>query len=699
MKMKKFFSWLSYLFFLPFVFVSCGIFDVDNNVKKTKETIQINEKPSDQKKSQNEIVPKIAPENNGDFLQLEKKPFSEEIQNLTPEINNFDNPMLKRDESLSSSSSSDSNSELENQKDNSENQQQSDKTVIENVENSDNKPEIAIKQLIEKPVLEKSQIDNLRSSVLNSLSPDSKFSEKPAIFDISNESEFRLANERSINNFNFNYLSEVDNKKAQNISLENTFDQKIQSFYQPFRIENPSAIKKENDFAFLGEKNEDLDIYLLDKLSRNDVVSNYDAKNTYHSYFNPDFRRRYFKPNYIGFKSVDYSDQRYKETFQRNIRFTTGTAILLDSKADESVFLTNKHVLYVENRPFWEKMTYPFMRFYYNEKANDLASLGYSGVLSLLWVKSEYDKKIAEIQKQKTDSIPRQHYIYIGSATPEIMRKFSVDFHKKYFRVAENFNNHGKDMAIFYFDHGKFRKDIEDVLKFYDQHREWLLNSFRFSNGQTIEKGILDFKEQFKTFGEFWDVVKKFPPLKINEKSWTNGEIDYTTKIASFWPQFALAKNMFKGVYINNGAPNFFTTNGPGASGSGVFNTKGELVFMNQMILLGKDQKKLYYDQNNLTGHLTTGILFRNDKLDLVSEIKKFFYKDKPENNENSSENKTSESQKENEKQLSQSSSNDFQKIQARLEDRDAYIRKQLEEFIRNQSKYKHYFDLTINNN
>ncbi|ATP59739.1 Mhp366/Mhp367 family surface (lipo)protein [Mesomycoplasma dispar] len=649
MKLKKFFGWLSYLFFLPLAFISCGFFGIDDNIKKPKQTIQIEEKPNNDKKSQNEIQSKIAPENKGDFLELEKKPFSKEAQNSTPEINNFDNPMLKRDDSLSSSSSTESelsNSELENhQKDNSETQQELDKSITENLKNSasqskssqidSEQKKIEIKHLIEKSVLEKSHIDNLPFSVLNSLLPDPKFSyEKPQTFDISNENEFRLANERSINNFNFDYLSEVDNNiKTQNISLENTFGQRIKSFYQPFRIENSSAIKKENDFSFLGEKNEGLNVYLFDKLSQYDISSNYDARYAYHSYFNSNFRRRYFKPNYIGFKSVDYTDQRYKETFQRNIRFTTGTAILLDSKTDESVFLTNKHVLYVENTPFWEKMTYPFMRFYYNEKANDLASLGYSGILSLLWVKSEYDKKITEIQKQKTDSIPRQHYIYIGSATPEIMRKFSVDFHKKYFRVAENFNNHGKDMAIFYFDHGKFRKDIEDVLKFYDQHREWLLNSFRFSNGQTIEKGILDFKEQFKTFSEFWDVVKKFPPLKINEKSWTDGEIDYTTKIGSFWPQFALAKNMFKGVYINNGTPNFFTTNGPGASGSGVFNTKGELVFMNQMILLGKDQKKLYYDQNNLTGHLTTGILFRNNKLDLVSEIKKFYYKDKLEKN------------------------------------------------------------------
>ncbi|MEG7280485.1 hypothetical protein V6B68_03415 [Mesomycoplasma ovipneumoniae str. Black Butte] len=88
---------------------------------------------------------------------------------------------------------------------------------------------------------------------------------------------------------------------------------------------------------------------------------------------------------------------------------------------------------------------------------------------------------------------------------------------------------------------------------------------------------------------------------------------------------------MFKGVYIKNGAPSFFVTNGPGASGSGVYNTNGELIFLNQLIILAKDQKKLYYDQNNLTSHLTTGILLRNDKIDLVSEIKKFYY-DKKQN-------------------------------------------------------------------
>ncbi|ASU14661.1 hypothetical protein CIB43_00775 [Mesomycoplasma hyopneumoniae] len=48
------------------------------------------------------------------------------------------------------------------------------------------------------------------------------------------------------------------------------------------------------------------------------------------------------------------------------------------------------------------------------------------------------------------------------------------------------------------------------------------------------------------------------------------------------------------------------------------------------MIVLSDNQKKLYYDQNNLSSQLTIGILFRDGKVDLASEIIRFYYQNQP---------------------------------------------------------------------
>ncbi|MXR12183.1 hypothetical protein DR093_01105 [Mycoplasma flocculare] len=641
MNWKKLFISFSYLLFLPLTIVSCFDFKTGNVKAKVSKPVEAKTKPliniKNKESSQNELNPKITPENKGDFFKFSENPFNLE-KKTSPEINGLDSQMLKRLEldPIDKSESQILNDKIDQSLSNLEQTKKNTKnTNTQNSKSELDRQQIEINYLIEKPVLEKSQIENLDFSALDSFFEQKPISvpkkEKPVDANFFSEEEFQLINERSINNFNISGLSELDHFKTPNIGLDKAFTKTV---YEPFQIETHTGIKKENDTVFLGQKNENLNIYLLDKLSQHNISANSPAKQLYHSYYNPNFTRKYFKPKYFGFKSLDYNDTRYLQAYQRNIRFAPGTAILLDSQGGESLFLTNAHVLYIDKVPFWEKPSYPFMRFYYNNKVNDLGSLGYLGILSLFWIKQEYDKKITELKKKEKDFSQKNHHIYIGSATPKMMWKFSIDLHKNYFRLGPNFNNHGKDLGIFYFNHGKFTHDIEAVLEFYEKHRQSLLSQFRFSNGESIDKGILEFKNQFKTFQQFWEQAKKFPPLKIAERIWKNGEIDYTTKIGGFWPQFSFAKNMFKGVYINNGSPHFFATNGPGASGSGIFNANGELVFINQLIVLSKDQKKLYYDQNNLTSHLAIGILFRDGKSDLVSEIKKFYYKNKEEQNE-----------------------------------------------------------------
>ncbi|MBG0730882.1 Mhp366/Mhp367 family surface (lipo)protein [Mycoplasma sp. 'Moose RK'] len=443
----------------------------------------------------------------------------------------------------------------------------------------------------------------------------------PNIFD---ETKFLAINRNSINSFNPSKLSDVVETKVQDINFK--WD-KLKNLYQNFIINAKNGIKQENDKMFLGQKNEGLNIYLLDKLNANQISYQNPARFLYNSYYNPRFSNKHYKLKYFGFKSLDYSDQRYRITFQRNVRFSVGTAVLLDSYNGESVFLTNRHVLYVGGEPFWKKSAFPFMRFYYNNKANTVYPLGYSGILSLLWIKNEYEKKIAEIKKKNIYNVKTQ--IRISNPDIKTMQKFSQDFYSKFFRLAKDFNNHNKDLGIFYFNEQKFTKEIEDLLAFYKQNQKWFMRSFRLSSGETFDDLIKKFTDQFNVFKEFWQEMAKLPPLEINDRVWKEGEIDYTTKLGSFWPNMVFAKNIFKGVVIRNGEPMFFATNGPGASGSGIFDANGKLVFLNQLIMLDKNQKNFYYDQNNLTSHVTSGILFRTKYLNLVDEIKKFYYNKK----------------------------------------------------------------------
>ncbi|MHA0306002.1 Mhp366/Mhp367 family surface (lipo)protein [Mesomycoplasma ovipneumoniae] len=623
----KFFKSLAPLLLVNFFVVSCANF-IPFQDRKNKDESAKNPVITQENQPKNQILPE---------LQTPKNDLAQITQNLNP-IGNI-------------KTINDSNNDLSLTRENN--------NRITKNSTSKNNHNLANSSIstIQNPSLDKSQIDNLNFSSLESLvksnkpKPEPKVELDPKLEQIleqkpeQNPEEIPLVNSEIsqvvkdlpvektpiINEkLEFSKLSNYDNKPAQKIGFDVTNKARGNAYsYEAFALKS-NVIKQENDDHYLGEKNENLNIYWLDKINTGSLSKNEDARKTFFGYFNPRFRKNNFKPDYFGFRSLDYSDQRYKDIFQRNVRFSTGTAILLDSHEGESVFLTNRHVLYVEKRPFWELMAYPFMRFYFNDNVNTVDSLASSGMLSLFWIKTDYDRQIEQLKKRK-NRFPGNNSIYIKSPNRWELSQFSTNLHKRYFREAKNFNNFGKDIGVFYFNHAKFREDIQGIFDFYQQHKRWLLSSFRYSNGKTVEDDINRFTKQFQKFSNFWDHVQQFEPLKISEKSWKNGEIDYTTKIGGFWPGSAFSKNMFKGVYIKNGAPSFFVTNGPGASGSGVYNTNGELIFLNQLIILAKDQKKLYYDQNNLTSHLTTGILLRNDKIDLVSEIKKFYY-DKKQN-------------------------------------------------------------------
>ncbi|MDW2862118.1 hypothetical protein R7U32_03945, partial [Mesomycoplasma ovipneumoniae] len=119
----------------------------------------------------------------------------------------------------------------------------------------------------------------------------------------------------------FSKLNDYDNKPAQKIGFDVNKKVSANNYsYEPFTLKT-NVIKLENDDHFLGEKNENLNIYWLDKINTGSVSENKDARQTNFGYFNPRFRNNNFKLDYFGFRSVDYSDQRYKDIFQRNVRF------------------------------------------------------------------------------------------------------------------------------------------------------------------------------------------------------------------------------------------------------------------------------------------------------------------------------------------------------------------------------------------
>ncbi|MEG7280484.1 hypothetical protein V6B68_03410 [Mesomycoplasma ovipneumoniae str. Black Butte] len=426
----KFFKSLAPLLLVNFFVISCTNF-IPFQDRKNKDESAKNPVITEENQPKNQILPE---------LQTPKNDLAQITQNLNP-IGNI-------------KTINDSNNDLSLTRENNN-------RITEN-STSKNNHNLANSSIstIQNPSLDKSQIDNLNFSSLESLvksnkpKPEPKVELDPKLEQIleqkpeQNPEEIPLVNSEIsqvvkdlpvektpiINEkLEFSKLSNYDNKPAQKIGFDVTNKARGNAYsYEAFALKS-NVIKQENDDHYLGEKNENLNIYWLDKINTGSLSKNEDARKTFFGYFNPRFRKNNFKPDYFGFRSLDYSDQRYKDIFQRNVRFSTGTAILLDSHEGESVFLTNRHVLYVNKRPFWELMAYPFMRFYDNDNVNTVDSLASSGMLSLFWIKTDYDRQIEQLKKRK-NRFPGNNSIYIKSPNRWELSQFSTNLHKRYFR-------------------------------------------------------------------------------------------------------------------------------------------------------------------------------------------------------------------------------------------------------------------------
>ncbi|MXR34172.1 hypothetical protein DR099_00805 [Mycoplasma hyopneumoniae] len=382
--------------------------------------------------------------------------------------------------------------------------------------------------------------------------------------------------------------------------------------FKTFKVSTDNAILRENGESFLGSKNEGLNIYLLDKLDKNKIDKNNPVLGFFVNYFNKNFRKNYYNLNHFGFKSVDYADKRYNEIYQRNVRFSSGTSILLDMNSEEALFLTNNHVLFDKNnRPTWTFFGYPFILFYFNNRINFIPSPDYSWVLDTLQIKEEYEKKGNKFQKKSN-----------SKSKPEFVKKT----YEKYFRLAPDFNRKNKDLGLFYFKYKEFIADFSAAVKFFEQHQNEIKATFDWAKRQDTQKRLKDFERAIQVFSKYFEQMSKLGPVKLSERVWKNGDIDYETKLGLFWPRHIAAKNMFKGVYIRGQEATFFATNGHGASGSGIFNTDGSLAFVNYIIVKDPAQKDYYSDQNNLFNFLTAAIALKTPYINLVDEIYKFYY-------------------------------------------------------------------------
>ncbi|WP_341401240.1 Mhp366/Mhp367 family surface (lipo)protein [Mesomycoplasma ovipneumoniae] len=432
--------------------------------------------------------------------------------------------------------------------------------------------------------------------------------------------DFVQVNNKSIRNFRRDLLSNL---------TENDFNTPSNqvSNYSRYLLRNwQNVVKKENQNTFLGQKNNNLKVYLIDKMNPN-LVGNINAKQNHFAYFNPPALGNYYNLPWFGFNSDSLEQKRFSNIFTRNMRFASGTAIFLNANAEKAAFLTNAHVIHVGNGkiPFWKLMNkkvgqnqlnaklIKFLQYYDDFKIKELDN-------RILFRLFEQEEKI----KKGVHNFPPS---FQNNAE---INQYMEDLYQNYFELAE-WDNYGFDIAVFYFNYSKFINDVDKLIKFFSEHQQNFINSTHSLNNGKFQNFVNDFAE----FKKYWQKISKFPPLKISDRIWEDGDFDYTTKIGMFWANNLFSKNVFKGINFRRDAndprlvaANFFATNGPGASGSGIFNADGSLAFINRSILtVNGNVHSLFYDQFGLTSHLTSGIALRARNYNLVERILKLYVK------------------------------------------------------------------------
>ncbi|WP_341508317.1 Mhp366/Mhp367 family surface (lipo)protein [Mesomycoplasma ovipneumoniae] len=482
------------------------------------------------------------------------------------------------------------------------------------------------------PRVETNEGDKKQPEKIDSLKPGSeKTTDTEVKIEDENDSEsdeqnqpifdFVQVNIKSFRNFRPDLLSDLkeDDFKAPNNQVSN---------YSRYLLRNwQNVVKKENQNTFLGQKNNNLKVYLIDKMDPN-LVGNINVKQNHFAYFNRPALGNYYNLPWFGFNSDSLEQKRFSNIFTRNMRFATGTAVLLNTNSEKAAFLTNAHVIHsLRNSkiPFWKLMNKKVGQNELNPKLTKF--LQYYDDFKIKELDNRILFRLFEQEEKIKNGVPNLPFSF--QSNPKI-NQYMEDLYQNYFELAE-WDNYGFDIAVFYFNYSKFISDVDKLIKFFSEHQQNFINStFWLQNGK-----FQNFVKDFTEFKKYWQKISKFPPLKISDRVWDDGDFDYTTKIGMFWADNLFSKNVFKGINFRRDAndprlvaANFFATNGPGASGSGIFNADGSLAFINRSILtVNGNVHSLFYDQFGLTSHLTSGIALRARNYNLVERILKLYVK------------------------------------------------------------------------
>ncbi|MXR05971.1 Mhp366/Mhp367 family surface (lipo)protein [Mesomycoplasma flocculare] len=437
----------------------------------------------------------------------------------------------------------------------------------------------------------------------------------------------------------FSELSSFDLKKIKQNNI--IFPEGYKGF--DFNTDN-NFVTKENNEKFLGSENDNLLVYDLNYPKINELIQEKEAfksdiLNQKFTIFDSKARNKIFKINKIGVYSQPLKSEEYDWIYQKNVKFKTGTAAILDASHDKALLITNYHVIKPseysykdetfeinsQNLRFWNKLGGNFLEWYDNGK---IYSLDRDNTALLFYLKEVFEKKIVQPDHAK-------------------VIKYLIDFYNNYFEIPSNFDDKKFDIGIFYFNYKKFNEDLKSLAKFYYDKKAEILKKIQQNNKVdnlsdknkgSIESKFNDFLISYQNFINFWEKMSKEKPVEISEKVWKKGDYSYDLNISLFWPKAKIMKNNFKGVFANDPQENFsrlslyfYTNNGPGASGSGVFNKKGELQFINAFGLINNfynnDSKveKNYYDKLNTNISLSGGVPLVTEEYNLASSIKSFY--------------------------------------------------------------------------
>ncbi|ATP59700.1 Mhp366/Mhp367 family surface (lipo)protein [Mesomycoplasma dispar] len=447
--------------------------------------------------------------------------------------------------------------------------------------------------------------------------------------------EFELGQKESF----FSRLSNLDLEKIKENNVV------FPDNYENFNFDtNNNFVTKENNEKFLGSQNDNLLVYDLNYPKINELIKENesfksDILNQKFTIFDSKARNQIFKLDKIGVYSESLGSKKYDSIYQRNVKFKSGTAAILDANSEKALLITNHHVIkpieYKYNDEnfeidskslrFWNTLGGNFLEWYENGKTY---SLDRDNTALLFYVKQVFENKTTEFDHAK-------------------ILEYLMDFYNDYFEVPSDFNNQNFDVGLFYFKYKKFNDDLKKLAKFYHDNKSEILekirendkiNNHKNTSKISIEAKFNEFLNSYQGFVNYWEKITKEKPVKISPKVWKKGDSSYDLNISLFWPKAKPMKNNFKGVYATDRQENFsrlslyfYTNNGPGASGSGIFNKDGELQFINAFGLINNfydnnsKVEKNYYDKLNTNISLSGGIPLVTEEYNLADSIRKFY--------------------------------------------------------------------------